>query len=384
MVRISTAFLVMALAAPLALAQRHPLAGINPDVSEGRLLQQIQNEADEGKKVPLLEQFATQYSKDENIAWVYEQLIAAYAKADQSDKVLETGPKLLAIDAGDVATAQGCLKAAEAKKDPGLVLKWSATTSEMARKVVQTPQPAAEDEVEAWKRNVDYARQVDIYTEYSLYAALVQSTDPKVRIELGEALQTRNPQSQYWPQIVQPLFLAYMQAGQGEKGLAFAEKCVGANQASEEMMLAVAQSYMDKKMPDKAIAASEQAIQSADAKQKPEGAADADWQTWKTQIKGRAEWIAGVSYAAENKWALADKSLRAALPSVQGDKDMLAQALFFLGLANYRIAESGQTGRAGDALRFSEQCAAIPGPLQVSARTNVKAIRAKYHVQGKE
>jgi DNA-binding SARP family transcriptional activator len=376
--------LVTALAAPLALAQRHQVGAHNPDAPEGRLLQQIQDEQDEAKKLPLLEQFAAQYSKDEGIAWVYEQLVAAYAKAGQSDKVLETGQKLIALDPGHVPAAQDCLKAAEAKKDPALVLKWSATTSEMARKVVASPQPTDEDAVEGWKRDVDYSRQVDIYTEYALYSALLQTTDPKMRIQLAEALQARNPQSQYIPQMAQPLFLAYAQAGQNEKALAFAEACLSANRASEEMLLALAQSYMDKKQPDQAIATSQQAIQAADTKQKPEGVDPAAWETWKTQIKGRAEWMSGVSYAAQNKWALADKSLRAALPSMQADKPMLAQALFFLGLANYRLAAGGQTERARDALRFSEQCAAIPGPFQASARTNVKAIRSEYHVGAKE
>ena len=373
--------MALALSVPVAFAQRHSLGGINPDVPEGRALQQIEAEADEAKKVPLLEQFVAQFPKDENIPWIYDQLIAAYAKAGQSDKVLETGQKLLAMDPEDVPTAQACLKAAEAKKDPGLVLKWSATTSELARKMVQLPQPEAAEDVEAWKRNVDYARQVDVYTEYAIFAALLQSTDPKVRIELGEALQTRNPGSEYVPKLSQPLFLAYMQTGQSEKGLAFAEKCIAANQASAEMMLTVAQNYMEKKVPDKAIAAAEQAMQLADSTGKPEGVTDADWPTWKAQIKRRAGWIAGVSYAALNKWAPADKSLRAALPALQGDKNLLAEALFFLGLANYRLAESGEKGRAGDALRFSEQCAALPGPYQTPARTNVKAIRAKYHAQ---
>ena len=379
MIRIQTVLLALVLSVPVAFAQRHSLGGINPDVPEGRALQQIEAEADEAKKVPLLEQFVAQFPKDENIPWIYDQLIAAYAKAGQSDKVLETGQKLLAMDPEDVPTAQACLKASEAKKDPALVLKWSAATSELARKVVQSPQPAAADDVEAWKRNVDYARQVDVYTEYALYAALLQSTDPKTRIQLGEALLTRNAQSEYAPKLSQPLFLAYMQTGQSEKGLEFAEKCIAANQASAEMMLAVAQSYMEKKAPDKAIAAAEQAIQFVDSNQKPEGVAEADWPTWKVQIKGRAGWIAGVSYAAVNKWAPADKSLRAALPSLQGDKNLLAEALFFLGLANYRLAEGGQKERAADALKFSEQCAALPGPYQVPARTNVKAIRAKYH-----
>jgi len=139
MVRISTVFLAIVLSAPLALAQRHSLTAISPDAPEGRMLQQIQQELDTATQLSLLEQFAAQYPKNENIAWVYDQLIAAYAKAGQSDKVLETGQKLLAIDAGDVATAQQCLKAAEAKKDPELVLKWSVTASDAARKVLKSP-----------------------------------------------------------------------------------------------------------------------------------------------------------------------------------------------------------------------------------------------------
>jgi len=147
------------------------------------------------------------------------------------------------------------------------------------------------------------------------------------------------------------------------------------------MLLTLAQSYMEKKLPEKAIAASEQAIQSAGAKAKPAEIADADWQNWKSAIQGRASLIAGVSYTAVNKWVDADKLLRAALPAVQSDPNMQAQALFYLGLANYRIAESGEKARAVEALHFSEQCAAIPGPFQEPARTNVKAIRAKYRVQ---
>jgi len=60
---------------------------------------------------------------------------------------------------------------------------------------------------------------------------------------------------------------------------------------------------------------------------------------------------------------------------------MKAETLFYLGLANYRIAEAGNIERARDALRFSEQCAAIPGPYQARARTNTRAIRTQYRVQ---
>jgi hypothetical protein len=381
MVKISVVFLVMALAAPLALAQRHRMGAVDLGTPEGQLLQQIQREQDAAKKIGLLEQYATQYPKGESIPWAYELLMNGYAKAGQDDKVIEAGQKLIAADPGDLTAAHECLKAAEAKKDPALILKWAVATSEMARKVVQSPEPTAADEAEAWKRNVDYAKQVDVYTEYALYAALLQTSDPKAKVQLGEALEERNPKSPYMAQAAQPLFLAYLQAGENEKALAFAERCLDSNQASEEMMLTLAQSYLGKKEAEKAIALSEKAIQAAEAKQKPEGVPDADWQTWRGQIAGRGQWISGVGYASLNKWAQADKALRAALPGVRGNNAMLAEALFYLGLANYRIAESGETERARDALRFSEECAQIASPFQAQARINVRAIRSRYRIR---
>ena len=89
------------------------------------------------------------------------------------------------------------------KKDPDLVLKWSAKTSELAQKVVASPQPTDADEVENWKARVDYARQVNTYTEYSLYAMALQTADPKKQVELIEALQQRNPKSEYLAKAVE-------------------------------------------------------------------------------------------------------------------------------------------------------------------------------------
>ncbi len=74
------------------------------------------------------------------------------------------------------------------KKDPDLVLKWSSKTAELAQKVVASPQPKDADEVENWKARVDYARQVNTYTEYSLYAMAIQTADPKKQAALIEAL----------------------------------------------------------------------------------------------------------------------------------------------------------------------------------------------------
>ncbi|HEX8985020.1 MAG TPA: hypothetical protein VF767_06310 [Bryobacteraceae bacterium] len=379
--RLFTIALALAATVATAPAQRHKLATINAETPEGQLLQQIGTESDEAKKTALLEDFVAKFPQHEGVPWVYEQLIGAYSKAGQYDKALATGDKLIAADPDDVESAYACLQAAEAKKDPDLVVKWSGATSAAARKIVQSPKPADAGEAEDWARRVDYAKQVDVRTEYSLYATMLQTADPKKRVLLGDALEQRNPESQYLAQMRDSRFMAMVQAGDTAKAMALADKAIEKNQASPEMLVAVAQDSLSKKQFDKASELAKKAAEEAAAKPKPANVSDDDWARWKTQIAAPAHWIAGIGAASQKKWAAADQDLRAALPGLKNNREMLAEALFNLGLANYRIAEAGNPERARDALRFSRECAAIPGRFQGPASTNVKAISTQYRIK---
>jgi tetratricopeptide (TPR) repeat protein len=376
--KIAVAVAVLVVFAGLAPAQRHKLE-INAETPGGKLLQQIGEESDDSKKLALLEDFAAKNPKHQAIAWVYSQMVPAYTKAAQYDKALDAGDKLLAIDPEDIEGAHAVLKAAEAKKDPDQVIKWAGKTSAVARKIAQSPKPASEDDVDVWKREVDFAKQVDVYTEYSLYALALQSPDPRAKLKLVDALEAQSPASQYAPQLVTPRFQAYLQAGEAQKAIALAEKVVEKDQSNEDMLLAVADGYhAAKKDPAKVIELAQKAVQAANAKPKPEGVSEADWSKRKTLISGRAEYLAGVTYGEQSRWAEADRALRAALPAIKDNRPLTAEALFYLGLANYRLGEKGQPERIRDAVRFNEQCAAIPGPLQAQARTNLKVIRSQY------
>ena len=100
-----------------AFGQRHKLEVVDAEKPEGKLLQQCMQESDPAKKTALMEQFAEQYPKLEDTAWVLEQLQTYYAGANQPDKTIAAGEKLLAMDPDDPDAALQCLKAAEAKKD---------------------------------------------------------------------------------------------------------------------------------------------------------------------------------------------------------------------------------------------------------------------------
>src|SRR5262249_16766004 len=153
-----------------------------------------------------------------------------------TERLLELDPTY------DVAAHQG-LKAAETTKEPDLIRKWSGTLSEATQKVISSPQPKSAEEVEAWKKNVDWATQAKTYADYSLFSAALQATDPKKKVELIQALETQNPKSQYVPQTTAPLFFAYRQMNANDKALALAEKVVATDQSNEDMLLLVADNY---------------------------------------------------------------------------------------------------------------------------------------------
>jgi tetratricopeptide (TPR) repeat protein len=370
------------LAAGTLLAQRQRFT-INTETPEGQLLQQIGEQEDPVQKLALLEKFAAAYPNHEAIPWVYAHMVRVAAKANQFDKALEAGEKALSLDPEDLETAHEALKAAEAKKDPATLIAWAGKVSAAARKVAAKPKPKEEDEVEDWKTATDFAKQLDVYTEYSLYALALQTTNPQQRIQLTEALEKQNPDSQYLPQIANLRFVAYLQTGQADKAVALAEKVLEKDQSNEDMLLAVADSYrLQKKDPDKVLAYCAKARELVATKPKPEGVSDQAWETRKRQITGRAHYLAGMTHVARNNWAEADKELRAALPGIADNPTMNAEALFYLGLANFRLGEKDcDPARILDAVNFTKQSAAIKSPYQAPARQNLKAFQAKCVVR---
>ena len=91
-----------------AFGQRHKLEEVDAEKPEGKLLQQIMQENDPAKKTALMEQFAGEFPKAEQTAWVLEQLQGYYVKANQPDQIIAAGDKLLAVDPDDPEAALQC------------------------------------------------------------------------------------------------------------------------------------------------------------------------------------------------------------------------------------------------------------------------------------
>lgn len=372
-------FAILIVFAVAALGQRHKAPEeVDAEKPDGKLMQQIMQEPDAAKKNALMEQFATEFPKTPHTGWVLESVQGYYAKANQHDQVIAFGDKLLTLDPDDPEAALQALKAAEAKKDVALIKKYSDATAKNARKIATAPQPKEADEVDGWKKDVEYAKQVGQYADYAVFRLGVESRDPKVTIEMAELLQQRGAEGEYALKMREPLFLAYRQSGATDKAVALAEKILATEQKNEDMLLVVADYYMQqKKEPEKVHAYSAKVVELMAAKPKPEGMSDADWNGRKNTITGVAHYMSGRLYSDGNRHAQADQQLRKALPLIESNPDMKAETLFRLGLANYGLAK-GSPERAQDSANFFRQCAALKSPFQARAASNLKNIMAEY------
>ncbi len=363
--------MILTVFAFVAFGQRHKMEDIDAEKPEGKLLQQALQENDPAKKAELLEQFAQQFPKATGTPWVLDQLQALYVKAGDPDKTIAAGEKLLALDPEDPEAAMQNLKASEAKKDLPGIKKWAGVAAANARKAAAAPQPKEAEQADTWKSEVDYAKQVDQYTDYALYRVAAESRDPKVTIEFLELLQQHDPKSEYIPKAQNQLFVAYSQAGANDKALALAEKTLATDQSNEDMLLLVIDNYSrNKKEPEKVHAYSEKLVEVMAAKPKPEGVADADWTARKNQVTGLGHYMNGTLYYREAKYPATDKELRAALPLVGFNQDIKAEVLYDLGFVNFKM------NKAQDAANFYRDCAAIKSQFQATASKNLQEIKA--------
>lgn len=375
---LSVAAITALLVAFPSFAQRYKVATVNAETPEGKVLQSIMMENDPAKKLALSEQFATEFPKADAYGWVLTQMQKSYATAGNYDKVIETGEKLLALDADDLDAAYANLKAAEAKKDPDLVMKWSDTASAVARRNAALPKKEGDD-AEEYKQAIEHAKEVDTYSEYSLYATAIQSTDAAKVMAVIEKLIQRNPKTQYAPAMLERYTVVARQANAMDKAVALGEAAAAQGQYSEDMLLAMSDYYMNHHQNDKVLTYSSKLVEVMQSKPKPEGVSDENWGKKKNTMMGLGYWMEGMTEAGQKKYAQADKSLRSALPLVKDNQQILSYTLFNLGLANYELAKSSKNkAQIADAIHYSEQAAATKGPMQAQAVKNVKAMRSEF------
>jgi len=77
-------------------------------------------------------------------------------------------------------------------------------------------------------------------------------------------------------------------------------------------------------------------------------------------------------------WKDCDTNLRAAIPLFGNQPAMAGPTYFYLGVANYQISKiTTDRTKLQEALKFTEQSAAIAGPMQAQARQYVTVMQTE-------
>jgi hypothetical protein len=279
------------------------------------------------------------------------------------------------ITTGDLDTAYQKLKDAAAAKDAVQVKILAAQTCALAREAISAPAPADDEEKDTWNNRVTYARGVEVYTEYAQYATAV-GAPPEAVVDLLAALERQNPKSKYLAEAYGLYFHALQQTGAAARIPAIAEKAIESFPDNDDALAVLAEAALSGKQNDRALGYARRLTAALSRHPRPEGMSAAEWERKRSAELASGYWIAGAVEAEKGVYFEADKDLRAALPLVAGNQTRTAFALFYLGLANYQLGKMTlKKAQVLEAVKFSQQAAAIQGPLAQQAWHNAQVMK---------
>jgi len=260
------------------------------------------------------------------------------------------------------------LKEAQAAKDADTVMKLSPETSKLARAEAALPQPTDAAQVADWKQRVEFAKDVDAFTEYALATTASTSTDQAKTIAMVEMLLGQNGKTTYLS-VCASAYLDALGKKSSKDQMAGAQNILKVNPNNEDALYALGVTGQN---PTYAM----RLVTVMKAKGKPEGVTEADWEKRKNMMLGQGYYVSGAMACSKNTWTDCDKNLRAAIQYVGKDPQIAGNLYFYLGLANYNLGKlTGDRSKIQEGEKFSEQSAALAGPMQQQALRNVNAMK---------
>ena len=287
--------------------------------------------------------------------------------------VLLAGPAVAVAD--DLEVTVQSLKEAAAKNDVDAVKKLAATIRPMTTKIVSEPAPKTAGEKKAWEERVAHAKNAQSYVESVFYTLSVDAS-PEVVVDLISTLEQQNPKSKYLNDAYGPYLAALSKTPAAEKAPAVAEKALANFPENDDLLMYLTEKSVAKKPNDRALVYANRLTAALNKHGKPEGMSAEDWEFKRHAELAYGYYIAGYLSAEKGQYTAADRNLRAALPLIQDNPAYLGPALFYLGIANFKLGEAAQNkARMLEGAKFSEQSIAIPGAHQDHARKNAVAFK---------
>jgi tetratricopeptide (TPR) repeat protein len=281
----------------------------------------------------------------------------------------------LVVNPNDLETAFQELKQAETQKDAAQVKALAAKVFTIAHQLEGETAPEDADQKENWTKRMAWVNEVEVHAEYALVTAALQAP-PAQTVELLSALETHNPKSKYLDSAYANYLYALHQSGGASKITGVAEKAIVHFPENEDLLLVLANSAYERKQSANALNYARRLVTVLNKHAKPEGYSAPDWERKRSAALGSGYWMTGILLGDRNQYYEADKNLRAALPLIKGDNSMAASAYYYLGLVNYQLGKmTTNKAQVLEAVKFSQQAAALPGPFAQNASHNARVMQ---------
>jgi hypothetical protein len=353
--------LFLALLGTGAPAQEPP--GPVPAASESAMLALIQESADSAARIHLLTQFADLFPDSPSLLKVLRSLQSEYIARGEIYKAMVAGQRILRLYPADLESAETNLRMAGQARDFALIRKYAGETWRRAAWLKDESGPQGEA-----------ARAALDHSESMLSFSAVQDTEAEDRQRAMDLLAALNPESPYLPNLTNTtadrLAIPASPRTPPLKDPAFAVDLDDAASliAEAERLTRRGNNYA------KVYQYSQRALELLAAD--PSGSQDQH-----ERLVTAARWMSGMAATILGRYAAADRDLRAALPRLKGNAQALGITLYSLGYVNYQLAEEGQRKRIFEAIRFNQECAAIPGAYREQALRNNEAIKVYYNMK---
>jgi len=354
-----------------------------PQSQEGQFLELIDLESDPSKQLALMDLFIKQFPNYNAMAALYADMQADYIKVSLWDKALEIGGKLLQIDQDDIDAVRMNLEAAKGKNDDSLIKKWTERLGQLSQEpngTVSASSTTNTPYIEGAGMSGDgpkdpkaqAVKTVRARQEAALFNKALQEADPSVRIEILNQYVQQYPQSIHINKVNYLYYLAYREMKDEKRAMAMAEQILTKDQTREDVLYHVAESLFKQKRDLPKVIAYSQEILDLVKRPKPEGRQDDEWNRQVSILTSQTHWMIGMSEIYREKFASANQELRAALAGGSSADSMRPALLTNLAWANYKLKN------IPDAIKFYQECAAIPSAYQKAAEDSVKGIKSEY------
>ncbi|HYY69628.1 MAG TPA: tetratricopeptide repeat protein [Terriglobales bacterium] len=327
---------------------------------EDAAIQQISNEGDPEKRLPLLQDFVQKFSTSPMaVAYGNLQLSQFYSAKGDNVQALAYGDKALAAAPNDLDILGSQTSLALQMKDYAKVVDYAARGGTAFQGIAKQPKPpdASEQDFAARiEQERAGAQQSYEYLQGLAVNAIANESDGKQKVAEVEKFEAAFPGSKYEPQVIQYAVVALQQMNDPYRLAAYGQKAVAASPDNPLLLSLLAGALVETPAYfDRAMEYARKAIALAKA-----DAPDADIN--RKLAAGTAHTALAFGLMKQEKNASAIAELKTALAQLKADPSGSQKASYYLAYAY------AKTKNYAEARQILNKLAAAQGPFQQPAR----------------